>query len=98
MPREIRFPVAWSRLGHPESGHRQKPLSLNMLEAATKTAAALQISGSSFTVFTPSVVYQEGHPADVPETLASLTAVRKEIGWAPRIFFPKTPDSDAKKV
>lgn len=71
---------------------------MDMLEAATKTAAALQISGSSFTVFTPAVTYQEGHPADVPETLASLMAVGKELGWQPRIFFPKTSDSDAKKV
>ena len=71
---------------------------MDMLEAATKTAAALQISGSSFTVFTPAVTYQEGHPADVPETLASLTAVGQELGWAPRIFFPNQPDSDAKKV
>jgi UDP-glucuronate 4-epimerase len=71
---------------------------MDMLEAATKTAAALQISGSSFTDFTPAVTYQEVHPADVPETRASLVAVRKELGWAPRIFFPETSDSDAKKV
>jgi hypothetical protein len=71
---------------------------MDMLDAATKTAAALQISGSSFTVFTPAVTYQEGHPAEVPETRASLVAVWKELGWAPRIFFPETSDSDAKKV
>lgn len=71
---------------------------MDMLDAATKSAAALQISGSSFTVFTPAVTYQEGHPADVPETRASLVAVGKELGWTPRIFFPETSDSDAKKV
>jgi hypothetical protein len=38
------------------------------------------------------------HTADVPETRASLMAVGKKLGWAPRIFFPKTGDSDAKKV
>jgi UDP-glucuronate 4-epimerase len=71
---------------------------MDMLEDATKTAAALQISGSNFTDFTPAVTYQEAHPADVPETRASLVAVGKELGWAPRIFFPETSDSDAKKV
>ncbi|RYD35488.1 MAG: NAD-dependent epimerase/dehydratase family protein [Verrucomicrobiaceae bacterium] len=71
---------------------------MDMLDAATKTAAALQFPGSNFTDFTPAVTYQKGHPADVPETLASLTAVAKELGWAPRIFFPDEPVSGAKKV
>jgi hypothetical protein len=44
------------------------------------------------------VTYQEAHPADVPETRASLVAVGKELDWTPRIFFPETSDSDAKKV
>jgi UDP-glucuronate 4-epimerase len=71
---------------------------MDMLEAATKSAAALQFSGSSFTHFTPAVTHQEAHPADVPETLASLMAVRKELGWHPRIFFPETAAADVKKV
>jgi UDP-glucuronate 4-epimerase len=71
---------------------------MDMLDAATKTAAASQFSGSSFTHFTPAVTHQEAHPADVPETLASLMAVGKELGWQPRIFFPETATSAVKKV
>jgi UDP-glucuronate 4-epimerase len=66
---------------------------MDMLDAATKTAAALQFSGSSFTFFTPPVVHQNAHPADVPETLANHSKARDCIGWEPRIFFPKTGDS-----
>jgi hypothetical protein len=44
------------------------------------------------------VTHQEAYPADVPETLASLMAVRKELGWNPRIFFPETGAADVKKV
>ena len=71
---------------------------MDMLDAATKAAAALQISGSSFTDFTPPVIHQEAHPADVPETLASLVAVGKELGWSPRISFRNGTASDEKKV
>lgn len=71
---------------------------MDMLEAATKTAAALQISASDFTHATPAVTHQNAHPADVPETRASLTAVAKELGWSPRIFFPNEAVSDVKKV
>lgn len=71
---------------------------MDMLEAATKAAAALQFSGSSFTDFTPAVIHQSAHPADVPETRASLVAVGKELGWTPRIFFPTEPVPDPKKV
>ena len=35
--------------------------------------------------------HQNAHPADVPETLASLERVARELGWAPRIFFPGVP-------
>ena len=66
--------------------------------AATKTAAALQFSGSSFTVFTPVVTHQNAHPADVPETRASLMAVERDLGWKPRIFFPNEAVPDVKKV
>jgi hypothetical protein len=69
-----------------------------MLDAVTKTAAALQFSGSNFTHFTPAVTHQNPHPADVSETLASLTAVAKELGWRPRIFFPNDAPHDMKKV
>ncbi|MCF7732755.1 MAG: NAD-dependent epimerase/dehydratase family protein [Akkermansiaceae bacterium] len=53
---------------------------LDMLEAARKTA-------------TPLVEHQAPHPADVPETLASITAIGAELGWQPRISFPDGPDS-----
>jgi hypothetical protein len=71
---------------------------MDMLDAATKAAAALQISGSSFTDFTPTVIHQDAHPADVPETRASLVAVWQKLGWSPRIFFPNEATSDEKKV
>jgi UDP-glucuronate 4-epimerase len=66
---------------------------MDMLEAATRTAAALQFSGSNFTNFTPSVTHQNAHPADVPQTLANHTKATTCIGWRPRIFFPKTTPS-----
>jgi len=71
---------------------------LDMLDAAQKVVAALHFSGPSFTDFTPEVSYQNAHPADVPETLASIAAVGKELGWQPTIIFPETSDPDVKKV
>ena len=53
---------------------------MDMLEAAAKTAA-------------PIVEHQAPHPADVPETLASIRAVGAELGWQPRIFFPDGAES-----
>ncbi|MEI7957151.1 MAG: NAD-dependent epimerase/dehydratase family protein [Verrucomicrobiota bacterium] len=53
---------------------------MDMLEAARNAA-------------TPLVDHQAPHPADVPETLASITAVGAQLGWQPRIFFPDEPDS-----
>ena len=53
---------------------------LDMLEAARKTA-------------TPLVEHQAPHPADVPETLASITTIGAELGWQPRISFPDGPAS-----
>ncbi len=41
----------------------------------------------------PMVEHQAAHPADVPETLASITAAWVQIGWKPRIFFPDGVDS-----
>ncbi len=92
----IRWPGPGSAVMNVGTGKNHSVL--DMLEAATKTAAALQFSGSSFTDFTPVVTHQEAHPADVPETLASLTAVGKELGWAPRILFPETGAADMEKV
>jgi len=66
---------------------------MDMLEAARKQAAALQISAPGFTFFTPPVVHQNPHPSDVPETLASHSKAMDCIGWKPRIFFPETGDS-----
>ena len=71
---------------------------MDMLDAAQKVVAALHFSGSGFTDFTPKVEHHEAHPADVPETRASIAAVSKELGWQPRIFFPETSDQDVKKV
>ena len=53
---------------------------MDMLDAARRTA-------------TPLAVHQAPHPADVPETLASITAAGVQIGWQPRIFFPDGADS-----
>jgi UDP-glucuronate 4-epimerase len=53
---------------------------MDMLEA-TRNAA------------TPEVEHQAPHPADVPETLASITAVGAQLGWQPRIIFPDGPIS-----
>ena len=71
---------------------------MDMLDAATKAAAALHFSAPNFTDFTPAVIHQNAHPADVPETRASLVAIGKELGWTPRIFFPDGAVPDAKKV
>ena len=53
---------------------------MDMLDAARRTA-------------TPLVVHQAAHPADVPETLASNTAVGALLRWQPRLFFPDESDS-----
>ena len=53
---------------------------MDMLEAVRKAAA-------------PLVEHQAPHPADVPETLASITAAGAQLGWQPRIFFPDGADS-----
>ena len=52
---------------------------MDMLAAARKAA-------------TPLLEHQAPHPADVPETLASITAAGAILGWQPRIFFPDEPD------
>ena len=61
-------------------GTGQNHSVLDMAEAAAKTA-------------TPLVEYQAAHPADVPETLASITAAGAQLGWQPRISFPDGPIS-----
>jgi len=71
---------------------------LDMLAAVTESTATLRFSTSNFTHFTPQTVHQNAHPADVPETLASLMAVGKELGWSPTIFFPNGLTEHAKKV
>ncbi len=53
---------------------------LDMLAAARKGA-------------TPAVEHHALHPADVPETLASITAAGAQLGWQPRIFFPDGVES-----
>jgi hypothetical protein len=69
-----------------------------MAEAAARNVAALHFPGSNFTHFTPPVTHETTHPADVPETLASLVAVWRELGWTPSVFFPNGPVYDVKKV
>ena len=63
-----------------------------------KAAAALHFSGSSFTDFTPAATHENPHPADLPETRASLINTRKTLNWEPGIFFPIGPVSSCKKV
>ena len=58
---------------------------MDMADAATKAAA-----GKSADIH-PAPVHQESHPADVPETLASLERVGLELGWEPTVFFPDAP-------
>ena len=58
---------------------------MDMLEAATKAAARKSND------IPPAPIHQNAHPADVPETLASLERVGRELGWAPRILFPDAP-------
>jgi hypothetical protein len=53
---------------------------MDMADAVRKTATA-------------PVEHREAHPADLPETLASITAAGVQLGWQPRIFFPDGPDS-----
>ena len=63
---------------------------LDMLETARKAVGKTSNPGSGFTAFYTPVNHLPAHPADVPETLASLAAVGKELGWSPRILFPET--------
>lgn len=79
-------------------GTGQNHSVMDMVEAAENDVSVLHFSGSNFTHFTPEVSYQSAHPADVPETLASIAAVGKELSWQPTIIFPKTSDPDVKKV
>jgi len=53
---------------------------------------------ANFTNFTPQVDYQPTHPADVPETLASLEKARILLGWEPSACFPQGNEDGAKKV
>ena len=62
---------------------------MDMVEAV----AALHFPGAGPTPFAPVVEHQNAHPADVPETLASLERVGLELGWSPWIIFPQpAPD------
>ena len=61
---------------------------MDMAEAVARKSADSQGAGAAIH---PAPVHQESHPADVPETLASLTAVERELGWEPTVFFPDAP-------
>ena len=82
MARAVGFAVHWQDPGsvvlNGGTGHNHSVME--MLAAATKSAA-------------PMVEHQAPHPADVPETLASIWAIGAALGWQPRIFFPEGPDS-----
>ena len=58
---------------------------MDMVDAATKAAARKSAD------IPPAPIHQASHLADVPETLASLERVWRELGWAPRILFPDAP-------
>jgi UDP-glucose 4-epimerase len=60
---------------------------MDMADAATKAAVR------KFADILPAPIHQASHPADVPETLASLERVGLELGWAHRIFFLKSAGS-----
>ena len=53
---------------------------------------------ANFTGFTPVVDHQPAHPADVPETLASLEKARNLLAWEPAVCFPPGNEDAAKKV
>ena len=56
---------------------------LEMLEATIQAAQAAP----------PAVERLPAHPADVPETRASVAKAEAELGWKPTVFFPAAPDS-----
>jgi len=56
---------------------------MDMLAAARKAATPLG--------------HQAPHPADVPETLASIRAAGAHLGWRP-LLLPSPADFDVKKV
>jgi nucleoside-diphosphate-sugar epimerase len=70
---------------------------LDMAEAAAKNVSTLHFSGSNFTNFTPRLEHHDPHPADVPETRASLVAVWRELVWQARIFFRNLAETTQKK-
>ena len=82
VARAVGLAVQWQGTGSAvlNVGTGQNHSVMEMLAAAAKSA-------------TPLVEHQPPHPADVPETLASISAVGAELGWQPRIFFPNGPDS-----
>lgn len=82
VARAVGLAVQWQGPGSAvlNVGTGQNHSVMDMLAAASKSA-------------TPLVEHQAPHPADVPETLASIRAVGAELGWQPRISFPDGPDS-----
>ena len=81
VARAVGLAVRWQGPGSAvlNVGTGQNHSVLDMLAAAAQSAA-------------PQVEFQAPHPADVPETLASITAVGIQLGWQPRISFPDGPD------
>lgn len=64
----------------PNVGTGRNHSVMDMLEAVRKTA-------------TPRIEHQAAHPAELPETLASIRAIGTQLGWQPRISFPNGPNS-----
>ena len=81
VARAVELALMWRGLGAVvlNVGTGRNHSVMDMLAAARKAA-------------TPAVEHQAPHPADVPETLASITAAEAQLGWQPRIFFPDEPD------
>ncbi len=82
MARAVELALRWQGSGWAvlNVGTGKNHSVMDMVEAARKAVP-------------PLVEHQPAHPADVPETLASITAVGAQLGWQPRISFPEGPCS-----
>ena len=67
--------------------------TIRLLDFCRRMEVPTFILASSSSVYGPDTPppAREDHPADVPETLASLERVGLELGWVPTVFFPDAP-------
>ncbi len=86
VARAVEMAIRWKGLGHLtlNVGTGCNHTVLEMLESAKRVTQG----GQGVTHVTPRISFLPSNPADVPETLASIAAVRRELGWAPLISFP----------